>query len=192
MPRNYPRALNPIPSQMNTYITTTFIFCRLNVKPTMTTNLESDSMITSNSSSCNALRATSWWQYKPDANQPQVVRTRWSLRVSRPLLLSTKSSPKSLVTWDARNDRSCEAGGGRKGKWMHCDVATGQGLSFIAGLDHNWNLRNDVDGLTITNYRCKPAETHILLFAQRFIMISWEVPPLPQFSNLTSTQLQYS
>ena len=113
MPRNYPRALNPIPSQMNIHITTTFISCRLNVRPTMTTNLESDSMITSNSSSCNALRATSWWQCKPDANQPQ-VRTRWSLSVSRPLLLSTKSSPKSLVTWDARNDRSCEAGGGRK------------------------------------------------------------------------------
>lgn len=28
---------------------------------------------------------------------------------------------------------------------------------YIAGLDHNWNLRDDVDGLTITNYRCKPA-----------------------------------
>ena len=40
---------------------------------------------------------------------------------------------------------------------MHCDVATGQGLSFIAGLDHNWNLRDDADGLTITNYRCRPA-----------------------------------
>lgn len=46
---------------------------------------------------------------------------------------------------------------GRKESGCTAMLPPDKAWDYIAGLHHNWNLRDDVDGLTISNYRCKPA-----------------------------------